>query len=376
MEGKGNIDLFSTYRELKKMGHTPAMMLREDEKSHAEGVHAIFPHPMKAFLSLPLLVAKASRIITQEKPDVIIAEGGWYIPLLLRLANRHTPVVYVFRGLVLEVLEAFHAKSFVVKMAAKLFIKINYGIFKKSRYLLGTNPSLCKFYEEKLGKNVELVGTHLIDLGQFRPAGEPEKSGTRNRFSITGGVAVLYSGAIEEWHLPNLTDLAESMADLAKEADVQLVIMGWGRYKQHFIAHLEEIHQRSPEFSFVVLPFLQHEDVPKVIAACDICVDPLLRPYPMDYAPAGKLIEYMACGTCTITTKGHSNEELVKNRENGMIVDGTPAGLYSALKEVVTDRTLATSLGARARETIVTYFTSINRTDQLEGYLRKVLQDR
>jgi glycosyltransferase involved in cell wall biosynthesis len=375
VEGKGNIDLFSVYRELKRLGHTPVIVARKDGKAQ-DGIYTIFPDPVKAFFALPSLIRVMAGIIRREKPDVIVAEGGWYIPVLVSLANRdRAPVVYVFRGLVLEVLVAFHAKSFIVRTGARLFVAINYRIFRKGRqHLVGTNTSICKFYREKLQRPVELIGTHLMDLARFRPAGEAERKDTRKNFSITlDGTAVLYSGAMEEWHLPYLADLAQAVAELAAEGkQIQLVVMGWGSCRDRFATELEGIRARTPGFSTVMLPFLQHEDVPKIIASCDICVDPLLRPYPMDHAPAGKLMEYMACGTCVVTTKGYSNEELVQDHRNGLLVDGSRPALLAALKELVENRHLVRSLGAAARETVTTYFASINKAAVLETYLQKI----
>lgn len=378
VEGKGNIDLFSVQRELKRLGHTPVIVARRDGKAR-DGIYAMFPDPMKAFFSLPLLASRMAGIIRHEKPDIIVAEGGWYIPCLISFANRgRIPVVYVFRGLVLEVLVAFHAKSLIVKAAARLFIAINYRIFRKGKqHLVGTNTSICKFYRERLQRPVELVGTHLMDLAKFKPMSEEDRKATRARFSITlEGTAVLYSGAMEEWHLPYLTDLAKAVAELvAKGKQVQLVVMGWGSCRDRFADKLKEIHALSPSFSSVMLPFMQHEDVPKIIASCDVCVDPLLRPYPMDHAPAGKLMEYMACGACVVTTKGYSNEELVQDHKNGLLVDGTYAALSAALEELVGDQQLVCSLGAAARETVMIYFASINKSVALERYLKKVAEE-
>jgi glycosyltransferase involved in cell wall biosynthesis len=378
IEGKGNIDMFSVYRELKRLGHTPVMVVRKGGKSLTQDIHQVFPEPIKAFLTLPSLIAKIAKIIQREKPDVIVAEGGWYIPTLLSYANKgRAPVVYVFRGLVLEVLVAFHSKSLIVKTAARIFIRINYRVFRKSDYLVGTNTSICKFYSERLGRKVELVGTHLIDLGKFRPLNRDEREETRARFSITRErTALLYSGAMEEWHLPYLVDLADVVADLSKEKPIQLVVMGWGSCRDRFIEYLKEKRHALPWFSYIVLPFLDHKDVPKVIAACDICVDPLLRPYPMDHAPAGKLVEYMSCGTCVVTTKGYSNEELVQDHENGLLVDGTKQSLHAALEELAHDWQTVASFGARARETVTRHFVLINKAETFESYLEWVVRNR
>jgi glycosyltransferase involved in cell wall biosynthesis len=375
VEGKGNIDLFSLYRELKRLGHEPAMIVRKYGEIPSSKIYQVFPEPLKAFFSLPSIMFKTSQIIKKEKPDVIVEEGGWYIPILLSFANRQQiPIIYVFRGLVLEVLVAFHAKSFIIKTVARAFIKINYRIFRRARHLVGTNTSICKFYGDKLGKKVELIGTHLMNLERFRPLELEEREKTRKKFNIGSGLAVLYSGAIEEWHMPYLTNLAESVFSLQRNTDIQLVIMGWGSCRDRFVNYLLE-KQRSG-FKCVILPFLQHDEVPRVIASCDICVDPLLRPYPMDHAPAGKLMEYMACGACVITTNGYSNEELVQDHFNGIIVNGSREELTDALQNLAQDKQQIRIYGVKAIEKILTYFASINRVEAFEDYLKKVVDNR
>ncbi|WP_162287763.1 glycosyltransferase [Candidatus Nitrosotalea okcheonensis] len=359
------------------MNHEIVIIVRKDSSNnHQDNVHAILPSPMKAFFILPLIIIKLSTIIKKENPDVIVVEGGWYIPLLISMANitKRKPIIFVFRGLVLETLVAFHAKSFLIKTVARLFIKINHAIYKKSKFLIGTNPSLCKFYEEKLRKKVTLIGTHSIDFEIFKPLDAISSKQIREQYGIDKNkISILYSGAIEEWHISYLVDLIDNVVQLDKEGHmVQIIIMGWGSCRDKLLNLIKKkIENGVKKDVILAMPWLEHQIVPKIIASCDICVDPFLRPHPMNYAPAGKLMEYMACGKCIITTKGYSNEELVTDKKSGFIVDGTKTNLYLTLKNILIDKDNIKGMGQIARETIVKLYSSTNKIEDFEEYLKK-----
>lgn len=370
LEGKGNIDLFSVTRKLEKRGHEIIMVLQKDKNSNRnKNIYPIVPNPIKGFLGIPITLLKLMKIVSHEKPDVIISEAGWYFPLLLYLfsAVNKTPFVFNFRGLVLETLVEWKTKPLFMLWICKIFIKINNFVYKKNKLVIGTNEALCKYYEEILDIPVPLVGTHSIDLNLYRPISEEEKGIVKNKFCISDKlITILYSGAHEKWHVEPIEILCDTVRDLASKYPLQLVIGGWGKEKETIRNYMET--NDMMKFS-IMLPWLDHSDVLKVVATCNICVDPLIRRFPMNRPPPGKLIEYMSCGKCIITTKGVNNEELIKHQKNGLLFSGSKEDLKDKLQFILDNPQLIKIYGMEARKIIETKHYEENKVENLENYL-------
>src|SRR5262249_40874416 len=105
-----------------------------------------------------------------------------------------------------------------------------------------------------------------------------------------------------------------------------------------------------------------------------ICVDPYLRPHPHTFAPAGKLLEYMACGACVITPKGFFNQELITDGQSGLVIDGSKEDLKAKLLYLLQDRTRINRFAAEAREAISRNQKTVNRPEELERYLMNIVK--
>ena len=374
LEGKGNIDLFSITKKLEKKQHQTVMVLQPDNPpSRKKNVYPILPKPIKGFLTLPSILKKLLKIVSKEKPDIILCESGWYFPLLLNFFSffNKTPYVFNFRGLVLEVLVEWKSKPTFMLWIAKIYIKINNHLYKKNKLVIGTNDSLCKYYEDILGIDVPLVGTHSIDLNLYKPISEDEKQEIRKKYGFSEKlIKILYTGGIEDWHAEPIKILCDVARELSSEYPIQLIIGGWGKKKETIRRYMED--NKMMKFS-ILLPWLDHSEILKIIASCDICVDPLIRRFPMNRPPPGKLIEYMSCGSCIITTKCENNMELIKHKQNGLLFSGSKEDLKEKLDFILTHSEFIRRFGLEARKTIETKHYEKNKVENLEKYFKTIL---
>jgi glycosyltransferase involved in cell wall biosynthesis len=374
LEGKGNIDLFSVTKKLESKGHKTMMILMSDEQSSIQdNIHTILPSPITGFLTIPLILKKLLKIIKNEKPDIILSEAGWYFPVLLKLLSffNKIPYVFNFRGLVLEDIVEWKTHPIHIRLIANLFVKINNKLYRKNKHVIGTNYALCKYYEEILGINVPLIGTHSIDLNTYKPISEDEVLSTKKKYNISEQlVSIFYTGAIEKWHVCGIKILCDTVKEFTDTYPVQLVLGGYGNEKQNIIDYIKKIGLMK---NCIILPWLNHSEILKIVASCDICIDPLIRQFPMDKPPPGKLIEFMACGSCVITTDCVNNKEWVIDKENGLIFSGTKDDLNEKLEFLLKNKDIINNYKIEARKTIETKHFEENRVENLEKYLKEII---
>ncbi len=374
LEGKGNIDLFSVTKKLESKGHKTTMILMSDEQSPIQdNIHTILPSPITGFLSIPLILKKLLKIIKNEKPDIILSEAGWYFPVLLKLLSffYKIPYVFNFRGLVLEDIVEWKIHPIHIRWIAKLFVKINNNLYRKNKHVIGTNYALCKYYEDILGINVPLIGTHSIDLNTYKPISEEQVSFTKISFNISEQlISIFYSGAIEKWHVEGIKILCDTVKEFVDKYPIQLILGGYGTEKQNIIDYIKKIDLMK---NSVILPWLEHSKILKIVASCDICIDPLIRQFPMDKPPPGKLIEFMACGSCVITTNCVNNKEWIIDKENGLIFSGKKNDLKEKLEFLLNNIDMIQEFKIKARKTIETKHFEENKVENLEKYLKEII---
>jgi glycosyltransferase involved in cell wall biosynthesis len=85
------------------------------------------------------------------------------------------------------------------------------------------------------------------------------------------------------------------------------------------------------------------------------------------------LLEYMAVGKPVVATAVGGNLEVIRDRENGLLVPaGNASALAKAMLEIIEDQTLAEKLGAAGRKTIEEKFDLSKHLKRLEDVLVEV----
>jgi glycosyltransferase involved in cell wall biosynthesis len=112
------------------------------------------------------------------------------------------------------------------------------------------------------------------------------------------------------------------------------------------------------------------QDVPDVLAAADIYVLPSL----WEGLPIG-LLEAMAMGKAVIGTRVDGTREVLRDGENGLVVEpGNVGALAAAILRLVEDRRLRESMGACAVETVRERFNAAVMTKEIENIYKKIAE--
>jgi len=361
IEGKANIDIFTPAKELVKRGHNFYLISRADcrpyEIKNKEGAIVVYPmlhnQIFLSYLLIPLYLFKLWRIARENCPDIIISSGDWCVPILGFIISRmlKLPLIIVFRGLPLEIVYYNKKANLFVRAGSLLLLKINFFIFRKVKHLVGISPGIRFFYKTILGRDVRLINLECVNVEEFKPSAEARLL-YRKKFGIDDDeVVILYSGNIEPYR--RLDALVYAFSSLKKRhPNIRLIICGYGSAKEDLIKKIRDLGLSE---SVIFFNWLPREEMPKLIAMADICVDTYPRSdWPRCLTPSDKLLEYMSCGKCVVTTDAFGHAVLIKDGVNGLLYSPGQAGerLADKIELLLKNRKLIEVFGKKARLTI------------------------
>ncbi len=152
---------------------------------------------------------------------------------------------------------------------------------------------------------------------------------------------------------------------LAANPDIHLLMVGDGEQKEKA---LEWLKTENLEKHITLLPFRQ--DVPGILACADVFVLPSL----WEGLPIG-LLEAMAMRKTIIATDVDGTKEIIKDHENGILVDTqhmVPA-LTKAILQLAGDEALRIQFANAARHTVESRFNARQMTTEIEKIYQQLV---
>jgi glycosyltransferase involved in cell wall biosynthesis len=223
------------------------------------------------------------------------------------------------------------------------------------------------------GKTVWVHGA--VDMDAFRDVTPMPVEG------LEGRRGVAYTGSMLAWHgIPDLTRALPSV--LERVPDATLVVAG-GATSEAQRAVLDALQGAAGEAgdpgAVVTLGRVPHQEVPRVLAACQVCVapynpagEPDLERYGFWYSPM-KLWEYMAAGRAVVSTDLPSIREIVGDDRGVLVPPGDPPALADALADLLEDDGRREAMG-RAGRAFAEQNTWERRVDEYERALEEALE--
>ncbi len=131
--------------------------------------------------------------------------------------------------------------------------------------------------------------------------------------------------------------LIEAAAVIVREfPDVRFILVGDGACRKQFGTQVVDL---GLDKNFLFLG--QREDVPEILAACDLAVLPSKTE-----GLSNALLEYLAAGLATVATNAGGNAEIIRDGVTGLLVPtDCPEFLTAALLRLLRDPGLAGRLG-------------------------------
>jgi glycosyltransferase involved in cell wall biosynthesis len=190
------------------------------------------------------------------------------------------------------------------------------------------------------------------DARRFRPDADGGEE-IRTKHGLYGNRVIGFVGSLKPWH--GVDVLISSLRSCVDELpDLRLVIVGDGPLR----GSLEEIVRKAGLSEQVVfVGAVPYDRIPAYVAVFDIAVCPAPQT-PSSHLSPIKLFEYMASARPVIAARFSDVPEIVKDHENGVLVDpGDAADMARAILELGKNPDLCKRLGDSARRDVERSYT-------------------
>lgn len=342
--------------ELSRRGHQVVVVTRPDPRIAAELTNtAVHYHPLPLRHELDLASARQFARLAQE----------------LRLQ-----VVHVHKGIAHAVALAASFMGAHYALFVNRGVSFPVGFFSRWKYRSSRVTKVVAVCEAI--RQVVLASTGLpadkvvtvyagVDTERFHPQ-RVDASRFRQELGIAPEVPLVGHVGIRDWK--GWRELLAAFVEIrAKFPAAQLLLVGCSSETQR---HAVLEYASSLGLKSGVHATLARTDMPEVLAACTVVVDPSWA----GTGITGTIREAMALAKPVVATTVGGNGELVQDGESGLLIPPRDvASLAAAIVRLLSDTDLSSRLGQAARSRVVAGFSTAVRGQRLESlYTEAVTQ--
>ena len=289
---------------------------------------------------------KELRIISREKPDLLLVHKSFVVSPLLIAKLKKIPFVWQLDSPLFEKEEFSERKILFPSFLNFLEVKTN-----QWADALTAMSSSAKDHFVKKGVPAEkiFVAPNGANPEKFSP--EVSSKRVREKFGLEGKLVIGFSGGFSIWH--GIDSLLESVPTLVDyHPDVRFMLVGGPESG----AYADKI--KPPYADKVIFTGrVSYREVPEYLAAMDILVAPY-PPIQFFYFSPLKIFEYMAMAKPVVAPRQGQLAELITDGENGFLYEpGNRTEMLDKIKKLLSDGGLRKRLGEKARKTIVENYT-------------------
>jgi len=188
-----------------------------------------------------------------------------------------------------------------------------------------------------------------VDTEKFRPLAQAE---ARAALGWEAGFTLLYAGTIGLAH--GLHTLLDAAAQLMRETDIRVVLVGEGAAKDELIAEAQRRQLTNVSF----LSAQPHDRMPLIISAADACLASLRKLPLFEGALPSKMYEAMACARpIVLAVDGEARDLIAQQARAALYVEPENASaLAQGILHLRDQPDLAQQLGQRGREFVKAHF--------------------
>lgn len=194
-----------------------------------------------------------------------------------------------------------------------------------------------------------LVTPDGVDLARFEPP--MDRTEARRQLGLSAqSKIVCYTGHLFEWK--GVCDLVDAALYFPKV--LFLIVGGMTEDQERLRAHVARRFAENVRLTGHVPP----TEVPAFLFAADVLVLPnsAHEAISREYTSPLKMFEYMASGTPIVATDLPSMREILRDRENAVLVaPDDPRALAAGIENMLSEAELATRIGQQARDDVAQY---------------------
>jgi len=213
---------------------------------------------------------------------------------------------------------------------------------------------------------------NCVDVHKFRPYPEISEN-IRQKYHVGSNPLIVFVGTFYEWQ--DLNTLVEAFRDLHNNnSEARLLLVGDGVNKtkiEDLVVHLDLAK------AVIFTGSIPFDEMPYLLSAADVTVAPYKKMDVEFWESPMKLFEYMASGAPLITSSVGQLTEIIRNGENGLLVEpGDVNALSLAMGKLINNPTLSEYISHNARVDAEQLFSWEKYIDRLENLICEVLASR
>ncbi len=253
-------------------------------------------------LNAPYQYAVFKRIIKEEGIDVVVAAHIFAGAAVIKAAKKYgVPVVFDLKDWFPDSAAAYYKNKALKWILREGVWRITKHNLDRSDRITTVSPSLVERLK-KYGYDAKLI-TNGVDTDIFKPM--DSRAGKRMLGLDEDCFVIGFVGALERWFA--LDEVIKTVPELLKyKEDMRLLIVGGSLFTDYEKKLKELVKRLGIENKVIFTGFVEYVELPKYIAAMDICLIPISLSSWTEISLSNKFFEYSACGK-TILTKPSPN---------------------------------------------------------------------
>lgn len=227
-------------------------------------------------------------------------------------------------------------------------IQIEKQALKKANHIITVDTRLKNYIIGEFGYPEEKITViyNAVDTERFSPVDEKTKLSLRNELKFPKEALIVL--VPRRYVKKNGVDYAAQAFCKMKSSDYFFVFAGGGPMKQEIQNIL------SNNSNTLVLDDVPNDVIHKYYKAADVILIPSITSDDIEEATSLSMLEGMACGKVTICTNVGGMKEIVKNMENGILIEQKdPGAIVEALEYVKNTYGNLEQLRNKAREYVL-----------------------
>ncbi|MFA6136375.1 MAG: glycosyltransferase family 4 protein [Candidatus Paceibacterota bacterium] len=198
---------------------------------------------------------------------------------------------------------------------------------RPDKYIVTYKNTLNHLLKRGVNKKKINLLPNGVDTKIFKPINNENKK-----------INLLFIGRFETEK--NILNLAEALSILENGSNYFITLVGDGSLKKNLIAKLD--------IGYQIIPSVPHNQLVKYYQKSDIFLLPSLSEgYPK------VLIEAMSCGLACVVGKYLGHEQIIKDRENGIVCDFNPENICHKIELLTKDKKLREKISKNARDFVL-----------------------
>lgn len=248
-------------------------------------------------LNAPHQYAVFKRIIKEAGIEVVVAAHLFAGAAVIKAAKEYgVPVVFDLKDWFPDSAAAYY-KNRVLKWILREGVwRITKHNLDRSDRITTVSPSLVERLK-KYGYDAKLI-TNGVDTDIFKPM--DSRAGKRMLGLDEDCFVMGFVGSIERWFA--LNEVIEAFPEILKyKENMRLLIVGGSLFTDYEKKLKELVKRLGIENKVIFTGFVEYIELPKYIAAMDICLIPISLSSWTEISLSNKFFEYSACGKAILT---------------------------------------------------------------------------